>query len=474
MKKNNIISNNKNIMSNLNKFLTFLSVLTLTFLAASCVSDDDYNIPNLTVNEPLIPEDKITTFKAIKSRFEQAQANGDPTAIIDSDLYIVGYVVSSDRAGNFFEELIIQNKIDDSNPAEDPRLGFRISVNVGSLSDTYEFGRKVYIKLNGLTVGEANGVLVIAKGKGSDVEQIQAYEYKDFIIRGAEVATITPKTTSISSLSEADENTFIQLDNVQFEKGDLALTYAGESSDEFDGFRTLISCENSNQIELQTSTFADFKSIQIAQNRGSIKGVFSRDFRDNFNVFIINSTSDVNFDNEQRCDPVFEESFNSAIDNTNLNIDGWINYAEAGSELWTEQVYNNNGYAEFSAFRTGESSNIGWLITPPIDMDAQTGEILTFQTEHAYPDAGHDPLDVLISTNFDGTEAGITSATWTSLTFNVSYIEDASTWFTFTDSGEIDLSSYTGTAYIAFRYTGSDTANQNMTLHVENVKVLVR
>lgn len=463
-------------MSNSNKFLTFLSVLALTLFVASCVNDDDYNLPNLTVNEPNIPTDKITTFEAVKSRFEQAQADGDDTAIIDLDeeLFIEGYVVSSDRSGNFFEELIIQNKTDDSDPAEDPRLGFRVDINVASLSDTYEFGRKVYIKLSGLTIGESNGVLVIGKGEGSDVEQIQAFEYKDIILRTPEVATITPKVTSISNLSEADENTFVQLDDVQFEKGDLSLTYAGEPSDDFDGFRTLISCQGSGNIELQTSTFADFKSLQIAQNRGSIKGVFSRDFRDDFDVLIINSTADVTFDNEQRCDPVFEESFNSAIDNTTLNIPGWLNYAEAGSAVWTEQVFGGNGYAELNPFRSGSTSNIAWLITPNIDMDAQSGEVLTFQTEHAFPDNGHDPLDVLISTDFDGTEAGITSATWVSLDFKVSYIEDFDTWFNFTDSGEIDLSSYSGTAYIAFRYTGSDTANQNMTLHVENVKVSVK
>ena len=42
------------------------------------------------------------------------------------NVYIEGYVVSSDKAGNFFEELIIQNKIDDSSPDSDPRLGFKI------------------------------------------------------------------------------------------------------------------------------------------------------------------------------------------------------------------------------------------------------------------------------------------------------------------------------------------------------------
>jgi hypothetical protein len=113
------------------------------------------------------------------------------------------------------------------------------------------------------------------------------------------------------------------------------------------------------------------------------------------------------------------------------------------------------------------------MITPGIDLDAQDGEVLTFQTEHAYPDTGHDPLEVLISTDFDGTANGVSTATWTALSFDVSYIVDFSTWFNFTNSGPIDISTYTGTAYIAFKYTGSDTSNQNMTLHVDNVKVSV-
>ena len=102
----------------------------------------------------------------------------------------------------------------------------------------------------------------------------------------------------------------------------------------------------------------------MPQFRGSIKGVFSRDFRDDFNVFIINSAGDVNFENTQRCDPVFEETFNSAVDNTNLNLPGWINYAEAGSEIWTEQIFGGNGYAELNPFSSGDASNISWLITP--------------------------------------------------------------------------------------------------------------
>ena len=162
----------KNIISTIMKTKRILTLVCISMLFAvisSCVNDDDYNTPNLTVQEPDIPTSSVTTFRAIKSRYEQAVDDGSPTAIIDLDeeLYIEGYVVSSDKSGNFFEELIIQNKVDGSDPAEDPRLGFRVSVNVSSLYNTYEFGRKVFIKLSGLTIGEDNGVLVIGKGEGT-------------------------------------------------------------------------------------------------------------------------------------------------------------------------------------------------------------------------------------------------------------------------------------------------------------------
>jgi hypothetical protein len=189
---------------------------------------------------------------------------------------------------------------------------------------------------------------------------------------------------------------------------------------------------------------------------------------------VLNSTDDIDF-NDNRCDPVFEESFNTAVDNTNLNIEGWINYAEVGSELWTEQVFSGNGYAEFTAFSTGDPSNIGWLITPGIDMDAQEGEILNFQTEYAYPDGGHYPLEVFVSTDFDGTEGGIATATWIDITNDVviAHPDNQPNWFTWVDSGPIDLSGYSGTLYVAFKYTGSDTLNLNTTIHVENVIVSV-
>ena len=473
-----------------NRILTFFSVFTLLVFIPSCVNDDNYTTPSPTgLEDPNIAGNK-TTFQAIYSRLAQAVVDENQIAIIEDDenLYLEGYVISSDQAGNFFEEIIIQNKLDDADPADDPRLGLRLSVNVGSLSDTYEFGRKVFVKLNGLTIGEANGVLTIGKGEDSQLEQIQEFEYRDIILRGAEVATITPKIMTIFELTENDENTFIQFDDMQIYRTERALTYAGEPFDEFDGFRSLQSCQTNATLPLQTSTFADFKSVQVAQGKGSIQGILSRDFGDDFSVFLVNSVADINFNNSERCDPpeldcgtasaqgimnIFNDSFESQTNNNLITGNGWTNYMQEGSEGW--EAYTSGGTnaslgrsARMRAQGSGNPINVAWLITPAIDLDAQDGETLVFKTSNSFANGSN--LEVLYSTDWDGNEANIISATWGDLP--AAYIVQDDDFFgAWLNSGNVDLSCASGTVYIAFKYTGADQENFDGAYELDDISI---
>lgn len=469
-----------------NKFLNLLIFIAFISVSVSCVEDGDFDTPSgVDIQEPLVTGTE-TTFSAVYAAYNQAAASGAAFVTFDQDLYITGYVISSDRAGNFFEELIIQNKTDDSNPAADPRMGLKVEINVSSLFQTYQVGRKVYIKLNGLSAGISNGVMVL--GKGSDLDQIQPFEYQNFILRSVEVATLTPKVSSIGALTAADQNTLIQLDNMQFFRDQLALTYAGEASDQFDGFRTLESCDDNATIPLQSSTFSDFKSIQVSQNKGSIQGIFSRDFGDDFNVFIINSLSDVNFTDTNRCDPpelncgtaaaegpntLFEDNFETQATFSPISGNGWTNFIQAGTEGW--EAYTSGGAnaslgisARVGSFRSGDASTIAWLISPAIDFDAQTGETLTFQTSNSFADGSN--MEVLFSTDWDGTTAGIATATWGILP--AAYIvQDSDSFASWFSSGIVDLSCATGTMYIAFKYTGSGDAAFDGTYELDEIRI---
>lgn len=469
------------------KLLYILLFSTIT----SCVNNDDFGIPiPKNADTIVIPSEKLTTFKAIHSRFDQAKANGQEVAIIrnDEDVYLEGYVISSDYAGNFFEELIIQNKIDNSDPDEDPRLGIRISINVGSLSETYDFGRKVYIKLAGLTIAEVNGVLSIGKGEDPRLEQIQEFEYRNIVIRTSEVFEIIPKVTTIQDLTNADQNTFIQLNNMQFNRFELGRTYAGESFDEFDGFRLLESCDSGASMFLQTSTFADFKSLTIPIGKGTITGILNRNFGDDFNVLAINTPADINFDNAERCDPLeiscglassfgtrrlFYENFESQRNNQPVAGSGWTNYIEAGSEAWEAYTSTSTNAslgrsARFQSSASGDISNIGWLITPAINLDVQEGETLRFKTSNSLADSSF--MEVLISSNWDGNIANIKLATWAVLS-DAYVVNDTDSFVPWFNSGNVNLSCLSGTVHIAFKYTGGGQENFDGVYELDEVSV---
>jgi hypothetical protein len=460
-----------------NKILRLFSVLAVVTLVSSCVNDDDYNTPDVTITDPGITAN--ATFQNLVSRYLQAVSDGDNIAIIESDeapLIVEGYVVSSDKAGNFFEELIIQNKVDGSTDIADPRLGLKVEVNVASLSDIYEFGRKVYIKMNGLAIGESNGVYTIGKPEGDEVDQIQAFEYRDFIIRDPEVANLTPKVAAVSDLTEADENTLIQLDNMQINRNETSLSFAGEPSDEFDGMRTLESCDGGGTITLQTSTFADFKSLQLPQLSGSVVGVYTRDFFDDLSVLVVNSAADFNFTGE-RCDPeflecsgststavtIFEEDFQSLFNESELDGMGWTNVnVSGGSERFERSSFSGDTYLKISAFGTGESPLEAWLVTPPINLDSTTDEELSFDVSASFEtgliltafitdDYSGDPtttewvfLDVVIPTGDGGFGDFVT------LTTNISCLD--------------------GDVHVAFKYLGS-AGGAETRYHIDDIKV---
>lgn len=475
-----------------NKILTFLSVLTLTLFMASCVEDDDFGIPNVSIEEPDITAlGQLTSFSAVVSRYLDAVANGDEVGVFDENdvaLYIEGYVVSSDKSGNFFEEIIVQNSTDGNDAGSDARRGLKVEINVRSLSDTYEFGRKIYIKLNGLAIGLENGVYTLGKANGNSLEQLQEYEYQSYIFRSAEVATISPKIVAIGDLTEADENTLIQIEDAQVNRNELGLTFSGEPSDNFDGFRTIESCSDSSTILLQTSTFADFKSLQLPQNRGSIQGVFTRDFGDDNNVLVINTTADIVFNNSERCDPIeldcglansqapnniFADDFETQSIGSLISGNGWTNYIQEGTEGF--EAYSQGGTnsslgisCRVGSYNSGDASSIAWLITPAIDLDAQSGETFSFKSSNSFSDSSE--LELLFSPDWDGTVANITSATWGVLP--AAYIvQDSDFYGAWFDSGFVDLSCGTGTIHIAFKYTGSDVSSFDGTYELDEISI---
>ena len=151
---------------------------------------------------------------------------------------------------------------------------------------------------------------------------------------------------------------------------------------------------------------------------------------------------------------IFSEDYAvGAVDNTILDTPNWTNFAEVGTVQWKEQIFSGNPYAEFSSFQSGQVTNVGWLVSPSIDLDATDNEILVFRSSQSFVTSAANSLEVLISTDFDGTNVAV--ANWEPLPATLP--TTTSTYFAFIKSGEIDLSGYEGTVNIAFKVKGSGT-----------------
>ncbi len=165
---------------------------------------------------------------------------------------------------------------------------------------------------------------------------------------------------------------------------------------------------------------------------------------------------------------VMGQDFNAGADEAPVSIPGWINYAESGNALWTMQFFRGNGYAEFSAFQSGDVSNIGWLISPAFTLPEEHSRVLRFQASQSFVSTSANSLEVLISTDFNGTD--VTSATWIPVSANLP--GPTAEYFLFFDSGLVDLSAFSGNVHVAFKYTGSGTNNAlDGSYQIDNVRV---
>jgi hypothetical protein len=163
---------------------------------------------------------------------------------------------------------------------------------------------------------------------------------------------------------------------------------------------------------------------------------------------------------------IYSEDFNEIDYNMTFDYADWTNFAEAGTKKWIEREYQDDGYIQFSSFGSGEASNIGWAISPAIDMDAFTGEVLTFKSATNFVDNPANKLEVFVSSDYDGTN--VLAATWIQLDAIVA--DDTTNGYTYISSGEIDLSSYTGTLHIAFKVTGNGSSLDGL-FQVDKIKI---
>ena len=119
-------------------------------LFSSCV--ENQWVPPEKLHEPFVrpAEELILTINDLLGLYQQQIALED-NPILDlnahSSKFLTGVVISSDASGNYYKELVIQDR------AENSSAGLRVLVDHPSLSDRFAPGHQIYIALQGLYLG---------------------------------------------------------------------------------------------------------------------------------------------------------------------------------------------------------------------------------------------------------------------------------------------------------------------------------
>lgn len=426
-------------------YFKVLVLFVLVTLFHSC-NNDEVSVPKLTCNQP-----DLVTNKTV------AEVRTTAAAIVSKYVYddvIEAYVISTEEHGNFFKTISFQTLATATTPA----IGFSVPVDATNTYVDFRIGNKVYIKLKdqytdinygSLRIG---GIYVNTYNEGS-VGRLTQNDYKKVLHASCTTLTEDKLVRSIAIadlLQDANLNTLVELSDVQFTEAAVGRHYFEETNNIGGATNWSLVDKKGNQVIFRTSSYADFATKIVPGGSGKVRGVLTK-FGTDYQL-VARSEKDVVMTGA-RAVPFFVEDFHAVVDKSNLSLPGWANIVQSGTLFWKGTVYAGNGYAEFTISGTKVISNIAWLISPKIDMDTHTNEILTFRTaqHHLDVDSPLNSLTVYVATNFDG--LNIKTANWTPV--SVVLPKQATPWYQFVGSGGVDLSSYKGKINIAFKYTGS-------------------
>ena len=126
-----------------NKILTFLfglAIITIVFSAC----EKETTSSQKSDNKPASSLTPNISIKEIIALFETLGKVGNTEIRIfpDSAIILEAHVISSDETGNFYKTLYL----------EDPTGGIFLSIESGTISDSYPLGETVHLNLSELTI----------------------------------------------------------------------------------------------------------------------------------------------------------------------------------------------------------------------------------------------------------------------------------------------------------------------------------
>lgn len=238
-------------MNTLKTIFATIAVSVMLFFTA-CVKGD-FDTPDI-----LIPSVDFEANTTIPELIAMHTAGG--LELIDTNIIIKGKVVANDETGNFYKQLII----------EDENAGLQIQIDEKSLYTTYKVGQRIYVKCEGLALGEYGGNLQLGYIVGGAIGRIPSSLISQHLFLDSLPGNpIPPISMTIPTLSSGQLNMLIKLDSVHFPDAGQAFSSLTSSTNHD------IMDQNGNTLILRTSNYATFAQSLIPSGIGSATGVLS-------------------------------------------------------------------------------------------------------------------------------------------------------------------------------------------------------
>lgn len=340
--------------------LSTLSLLMLVLagtLWQGCKKDFDEppveELPALTANKT------IAELKAIHTI-------GSSPTLVTEDWVVEGIVVGDDKSGNLYKSLVIQ----------DTTGGIEIRIDATGMYADYPVGRQVWLKCKGLYVGDYSGKPQIVGNAASG--EIAQTLMDSFLFRGRLDQPITPAVRTIAQLADADVNTLIKLENVEFTAADMNKTYA-DAVNKASVNLNITDCSG-NVILLRSSGYSDFAAQNVPDSSGYILAIYSIFGTDK--QLIIRDPSDLSMDTNPRC------TGSGGTSGDLMNISD-VRAAFTGTTTTAPANKKIKGYV------ISDNANGNWVSKNMVIQDATAGIVVRFASNHTF--SVGDELEIGIS-----------------------------------------------------------------------------
>ncbi len=255
-----------------------LPLLILSITAWSCV-DRTFDEPPVGDFPSLTANFTIAELKALHT------LGSDTYEEITEDKIISAVVTADDQTGNFYRNIVVQ----------DETGGIFVRLRASDLYTTYPVGRRVFIKCQGLFIGDYNNLYQLSGD--SQGNEIESALIESHVIGGEYDKDIAPEVVTIGNLTTDKVGKLIKLENVEFAPGSMNKPYA-DAANHFSVNLDINDCSD-NTIVLRTSGYADFANELSPQGNGSITAIYSI-YRDTKQL-VLRNTADVDMTG-MRCD----------------------------------------------------------------------------------------------------------------------------------------------------------------------------